>query len=62
MADAIVVVSTLLSVAFFVAWLLLPNLRAWIERPKYRFQEELERYDRERGRVADADHQGVTRK
>ena len=45
MADAIVVLSTLLSVAFFVAWLLLPNLRAWIERPKYRFQEELERYD-----------------
>jgi hypothetical protein len=48
MADAIVVVSTLLSVAFFAAWLLLPNLRAWIERPKYRFQEELERYDQRR--------------
>jgi hypothetical protein len=54
MADAIVVLSTLLSVAFFVAWLLLPNLRAWIERPKYRFQEELERYDQRRSRAADS--------
>jgi hypothetical protein len=60
MADAIVVGSTLLSVAFFVAWLLLPSLRAWIERPKYRFQQELERYDRERSRAADS--AGVTRR
>jgi len=59
MADAIVIGSTLLSVAFFVAWLLLPSLRAWIERPKYRFQEELERYDRGRSRAADSS--GVTR-
>ncbi len=54
MADAIIIVSTLLSLAFFVAWLLLPNLRAWIERPKHRFQEELERYDRRRSRTADS--------
>ena len=60
MADAIVLASTLLSVAFFVAWLLLPSLRAWIERPKYRFQQELERYDQERSRAGDSS--GVTRR
>jgi len=35
--------------------LLLPNLRGWIERPKYRFQEQLRQYDKER--TADADSQ-----
>ena len=54
MADVIVVLSTLLSLAFVVAWLAFPGLRAWIERPKYRFQEHLERYDRERSREADS--------
>lgn len=53
MADAIVVLSTLLSLAFVVAWWLLPDLRAWLERPKYRFQEHVEQYDRERSRGAE---------
>jgi hypothetical protein len=53
MADVIVVLSTLLSLAFVVAWLAFPRLRAWIERPKYHFQEHLERYDLERSREAD---------
>lgn len=53
-ADVIVVLSVLLSVAFVVAWLALPNLRAWIERPKYHFQEHVQRYDRERSREADS--------
>jgi len=48
MAEAIIVLSTLLSLVFVAAWLLLPSLRASIERPKYRFQEELERYDQRR--------------
>ena len=31
--------------AFFVAWLIRPDLRAWIERPKYRFQANVQSYD-----------------
>ncbi len=32
--------------AFFIAWLTRPDLRAWIERPKYRFQTNVQNYDR----------------
>jgi hypothetical protein len=53
-ADAIVVLSMLFGLAFAVAWFACPDLRAWIERPKYRFQERLHRYDRERRREANA--------
>ena len=53
-ANLIVVLSLLLSLAFVAAWLALPNLRAWLERPKYRFQEHLQRYDRERSNEADS--------
>ena len=35
-----------LAVAFIVAWAVSPRLRAWIERPKYRFQDALNDYDR----------------
>lgn len=34
--------------AFFVAWLLRPDLRAWIERPKYKFQANVQSYDHAR--------------
>ncbi len=34
--------------AFFVAWLMRPDLRAWIERPKYKFQENVKNYDHAR--------------
>ena len=30
---------------FTVAWLALPDLRKWIERPKYRFQANVQSYD-----------------
>lgn len=30
---------------FFIAWLIRPDLRAWIERPKYRFQANVQSYD-----------------
>ena len=30
---------------FLVAWLVRPDLRTWIERPKYRFQANVENYD-----------------
>ena len=45
-ADIIVLSAIVFAVAFFVAWLARPNLRAWIERPKYRFQANLQSYDR----------------
>lgn len=43
--DLIVVLSILLAAAFSVAWLARPGLRARIERPKYRFQENVKHYD-----------------
>lgn len=33
------------ALVFFIAWLRLPGLRVWIERPKYRFQTSLEHFD-----------------
>lgn len=43
--DAIVFSSVLFAILFFGAWLVFPNLRAWIERPKYRFQANVQSYD-----------------
>lgn len=45
--DAIVGASVALSLAFAAVWLFRPDLRAWIEQPKHRFQDHVERYDRE---------------
>ena len=45
-ADIIVVGSMAATVAFVVAWALRPDLRAWIERPKYHFLDAARRYDR----------------
>ena len=45
-ADLIVGASTILALMFVAAWAASPRLRAWIERPKYRFQESLRDYDR----------------
>jgi hypothetical protein len=45
MTDVIVLFSILFVAAFFVAWLLRPDLRAWIEKPKYRFQANVQSYD-----------------
>ena len=44
--DIIVVASAAASVAFVVAWALRPDLRAWIERPKYHFLAAVREYDR----------------
>jgi hypothetical protein len=33
------------AVVFFAAWLSIPRLRAWIERPKYHFQANVQSYD-----------------
>jgi hypothetical protein len=48
--DVIVGLSLLFALAFLAAWIFSPALRAWVERPKYRFQENVRRYDQMQGR------------
>ena len=43
--DLIVGIAALFAVVFFAAWLISPRLRAWVERPKYRFQANVRSYD-----------------
>jgi hypothetical protein len=43
--DLIVISSLGFLAVFFAAWILMPNLRVWIEKPKYRFQENVQNYD-----------------
>jgi hypothetical protein len=45
MMDAIVLIAIVCAAVFVVAWLVRPDLRAWIERPKYRFQANVRSYD-----------------
>ena len=45
MTDLIVFSSIVFIVLFFIAWAVRPDLRAWIEKPKYRFQANVRRYD-----------------
>ena len=47
MIDLIVLVAMLAAAVFTVAWFFRPGLRAWIERPKYRFQANVRTYDQE---------------
>jgi flagellar biogenesis protein FliO len=47
--DLIVGLAALFAVVFFAAWLLSPRLRAWVERPKYRFQANVRSYDETQG-------------
>ena len=47
--DIIVGLASLFAVLFFAAWLLSPRLRAWVERPKYRFQANVRSYDEVQG-------------
>jgi hypothetical protein len=44
--DFIVVASLVFTVAFVAAWWIRPGLRAWIERPKFQFQDAVRGYDR----------------
>jgi hypothetical protein len=43
--DVIVFSAIGFAIVSFVAWLIRPDLRAWIERPKYRFQSNVQSYD-----------------
>ncbi len=45
-ANLIVFASLALAVVFVAAWVVRPDLRAWIERPKYQFQDAVQGYDR----------------
>lgn len=45
MMDLIVIIAVVFALVFFVAWAVSPGLRAWIERPKYRFLADVESYD-----------------
>lgn len=47
-AELIVFGTVALAVALAVAWLVRPDLRAWLEQPKHRLQADLLRYDRQR--------------
>jgi hypothetical protein len=44
--DLIVLVAVVFALVFLAAWASSPALRAWIERPKYRFLADVEGYDR----------------
>jgi hypothetical protein len=49
MEDLIVIAAAVFAVVFFLAWLARPDLRAWIERPKYGFQRNVQSYDQAKG-------------
>jgi hypothetical protein len=48
-ANLIVLGSILFGVAFLLIWLLRPEVRTWVEKPKHRFQANVRRYDRDGG-------------
>jgi hypothetical protein len=43
--DAVVLIAVICAIAFVVAWAVSPALRVRVERPKYRFQERLKKYE-----------------
>jgi hypothetical protein len=47
--DAIVFLAVAFAIAFLAAWMVSPGLRTWIERPKYRFQKDVQSYDQKAG-------------
>jgi hypothetical protein len=49
MIENVIVFSSIAFAALFVAaWLLRADLRAWVEKPKYRFQRNVQSYDQAR--------------
>jgi hypothetical protein len=48
MENVVVFSSIAIAVVFVAAWMLRPDLRAWIEKPKYRFQRNVQSYDQAR--------------
>ena len=56
MIDAIMSITVVFAVVFVAAWLVRPDLRAWIERPKYRFQANVRSYDQAQGNSHERAH------
>ena len=48
-AGLIVIGSIAFGVALLLAWILRPDVRAWLEQPKHRFQANVRRYDHSAG-------------
>jgi hypothetical protein len=44
--DLVVGLAILFALVFLAGWLISPRLRAWVERPKFRFQANVRTYDR----------------
>jgi len=44
-AEMIVLGSAVFGAAFVLAWLVRPDLRAWLEAPKHRFHANVQKYD-----------------
>ena len=55
MIDAVVLATIVCTAVFAAAWLLRPDFRAWIERPKYRFQKNVRIYDQARSKNGSPD-------
>lgn len=48
--DVLIVVGSIVFAAgFALVWLLWPDARAWLERPKHRFRAAIRQYDRDAG-------------
>jgi hypothetical protein len=47
MMNLIVLAAVVICTVFVAAWAVSPNLRMWIERPKYRFLAQTGSYDAE---------------
>ena len=45
MTEVIVFASLAFAIAFTVLWLVRPDVRVWLERPKHRFQKNVQTYD-----------------
>jgi hypothetical protein len=52
--DIIVGASAVATLVFVVAWAVRPDLRRWIERPKYHFLTAVQRYDHARPAAGDS--------
>jgi|KBSSwiS6_1023812.scaffolds.fasta_scaffold376853_1 hypothetical protein len=49
MADVIVFGSMIFAAVFALVWLLSPDVRVWLEQPKFQFRDATRRYDRDAG-------------
>jgi hypothetical protein len=49
MIDVVVFAAVGILAGFCLVWLVRPDLRAWIEEPKYRFLKQVASYERTRG-------------